>query len=123
MDYILINKKWINSALNREAYYSFEGLPCDHRIITAKIPLSLRRNASQTTRTALYEWSKLNNRDICDEYTITLRNKFDALQEISETLTPNDEYEDFVNAHIHAATEYIQRTKIKTQCSLWDISS
>ena len=45
----------------------------------------------------------LNNRDISNKYTIALRNKFDALQEINETLTPNDEYENFVNAHMDAA--------------------
>ena len=45
-------------------------------------------------------------RDICDKYT-TLRNKFDALQEISETLTPNDEYKNFVNVHTEAAAECI----------------
>ena len=30
---------------------------------------------------------------------MTLRNKFDALQEISETPTRFDEYENFVKAH------------------------
>ena len=46
--------------------------------------------------------------DISDKYTLTQRNKFDTLQDISETLTPNDEYENFVNAHIEAAAECIQ---------------
>ena len=46
-----------------------------------------------------YDWSLLNNRYIRDKYTLTLRNKFDALQEILETPIPNDEYENFVNAH------------------------
>ena len=44
---------------------------------------------------------------ISSKHTITLGNKFDAFQEISETLTPNDEYENFVNAHVEAATECI----------------
>ena len=35
--------------------------------------------------------TRLNNRDISDKYTITLRNKFNALQEISEILILNDE--------------------------------
>ena len=35
---------------------------------------------------------------------ITLRNKFADLQEISETLIPNDEYENSFNAHMEAAT-------------------
>ena len=30
-------------------------------------------------------------------------NKFDTLQEISETYTLNDEYENFVTAHMEAA--------------------
>ena len=38
---------------------------------------------------------------------LTLRNKFDALQEVSETPTPNDEYKNFVNAHLGAAAECI----------------
>ena len=49
-----------------------------------------------------------------DKHTLTLRNKFDALQEISETFTPNNEDENFVNAHIEAAAECIptkQRAK------------
>ena len=79
-----------------------------------KIRPSQRRNASQTTKTAHYDWSLFNNRVISDKYTITLRNKFHSLQEISETLTLNDEYENFVNAHVEAAVEWIQ-TKLRTK--------
>ena len=56
--------------------------------------------------TVLYDWALLNNRDIRDKYTLTLRNKFYALQEISEIPRPNDEDENFVkNALLEAATE------------------
>ena len=34
--------------MNCEAYSSFEGVSSDHRIVTAKIRLSLRKNATQT---------------------------------------------------------------------------
>ena len=54
------------------------------------------------------------NRDIRDKYALTLRNRFDALQEKTETHTPNDEYENFVNAHLEVAAEWIptkQRAK------------
>ena len=67
-----------------------------------------------TTTTVHYDWSLLNFRDIRDKHTLTLRKKFDALQEISETPTPNDEYENFVHAHFEAAPECIatkQRAK------------
>ena len=94
-----MNKKWINSSLNYEVYFSFEGVSSDHQIVTTKIRLILHRNAVQTTTTARYNWSLLNNRDISDKYMITLRNKFNVLQDISETLTPNDECVNFINAH------------------------
>ena len=45
---------------------------------------------------------------------ITLRNKFDALQEISETLTPSDKYENFVNACMEAEAECIP-TKLRAK--------
>ena len=113
-DYVFINKKRNNSALNCEAHSSFEGVSSDHWIVTAKIRLCLRRKASRTATTIHYDRSLLKNRNIRDKYTLTLRNKFDALQEIQETPTPNDEYENFVNAHLGAAAECIpikQRAK------------
>ena len=79
----------------------------NHRIVAAKIRLSLCKNAAQTTTTAHYDWSLLNYTDINDKYAKTLRNKFDALQEVSEALTLNDEYKNFVNAHMEAAAECI----------------
>ena len=39
------------------------------------------------------------------KYALTLRNKFDALQEKSETHTPNDEYGNFVNSHFEEAPD------------------
>ena len=43
IDYVFINKKWKNSVMNCEAYSSFEGVSSDHRIVMAKIRLSLRK--------------------------------------------------------------------------------
>ena len=89
--------------MNSEAYSPFENMSSDHRLDTAKIRLSLRRNAARTTTAIHYDWFLLNNRDISDKYTLTQRNKCDAFQEISETLTAKDEYENFVNAHLETA--------------------
>ena len=95
IDYVFINKKWKNSAMNCKAYSSFEGVSSDHRIFTAKIRLSLRKNATRTTTTKHYDWALLNIRN---KYVLALRNKFDALQK-TDIHTLNDEYENFVNAH------------------------
>ena len=54
-----------------------------------------------------YDCALLYNRDIRDKYAIALRSKFDALQEKTETHAPNDEYENFINAHLETAMEYI----------------
>ena len=58
--------------------------------------------------------SSLNNGNISNKHTLTRRNKFDALQEIYETLTPNDEYEYFIRAHMEVAAKCIT-TKIKAK--------
>ena len=56
----------------------------------------------------------MNNRDIRDKYVLELRNRFETLQEKTEKSTPNDEYENFVNAHLEAAAKCIP-TKHKTE--------
>ena len=113
IDYVLINKKWKNSAMNCEAYSAFEGVSTDYRIVTAKIRLGLRKNAKRTATTKHYDWALLNNRDIRDKYVLELKNRFETLQEKTEKSTPNDEYENFVNAHLEAAVKCIP-TKLKT---------
>ena len=61
-----------------------------------------------------YDWALLNNKDITYKYVIVLRNKFNALQEKTETRTPNDEHENFIHAHLEAAAKYIP-TKHRTK--------
>ena len=84
--------------MNCETYSSFEGVSTDHRIDTAKIRLSLRKNAKRTETTKHYDWALSNNRDIRDKYVLELRNRFETIQEKTEKSTPNDKYENVVNA-------------------------
>ena len=97
-----------------EAYSSFECVSSDHRIVTAKVRLSLRKNATRKATTKHYDWALLNNRDIRDKYALELRNRFEAQQEKAEKRTPNDEYENFVEAHLQAASKCIP-TKPRTK--------
>ena len=100
--------------MNYEVFSSFQCVSCNHRIVTAKIRLGLRSNASWTTTTVHYDWSLHDNRGMRYKYAVALRNKYDALQEKTETHTPNDEYENFVNTYLEAAAECIspkQRAK------------
>ena len=54
-----------------------------------------------------YDRVLINNRYITDKYTLSQRNKFDALQKESEVHTTNDKYKNFVNTHLEAAAECI----------------
>ena len=114
IDSIFINKKWKNSVVNCEAYSSSVGESSD-RIVTAKIRLSQRKNTTRTTITINYDWALVNNKDIRDKYVIALRNKFDALQEKTETSTPNIEYENLETAAKYIPTKH--RTKSRV---LWE---
>ena len=86
----------------------------DHRIVMAKIRLSLRKNVTRTATTKCYDWGLLNNRDIRDKYVVELRNRFETLQEKTEKGTPNDEYENFVNTYLKVAANCIP-TKSRTK--------
>ena len=100
--------------MNCEAYSSFEGVSSDHRIVTAKLRLSLRKNATRTATTKHYDWALLKNRDIKDKYVLELRSRFETLQEKTEKGPPNEEYENFVEAHLQAASKCIP-TKPRTK--------
>ena len=125
IDCVFINRKWKNSAMNCKAYSSFEGVSSDHRIVTAKVRLSLRqkKKATRTATTKHYDWALLNNRDIRDKYALELRNRFETLQEKTEKVTPNNEYENFVEAHLEAASKCIP-TKPRTKYRVpWETSA
>ena len=61
VDFIMVNKKWRNTIKNCEAYSSFSSIGSDHRIITAKIKLSLR--TSRTPPREIYDWNVLCDLD------------------------------------------------------------
>ena len=86
--------------LKCEAYSSFGEVSSDHKRVFAKNQLSLHRNMKQTIKASRYDWSLLINSDIRNQYTVTVRNKFDTIWEISKWYTPNDEYENFYTTHI-----------------------
>ena len=103
----------INQELPRYNPYIHSGqdLQCS---TTQLIQLSLRKNAKRTSPTKNYDWALFNNSDIRDKYVLELKNRFETLQEKTEKSTPNNEYENFVNAHLKAAAKCIP-TKLKTK--------
>ena len=58
-----------------------------------------------------------------DKYVLELRNRFETLQEKTDKSTPNEEYENFVNAYLEAAAKCIP-TKLKTKYRVpWETSA
>ena len=73
--------------------------------------------------TKKYEDKKHLLCSIRDKYALELRNRFETLQEKTEKVTPNDEYENFVEAHLEAASKYIP-TKPRTKYRVpWETSA
>ena len=85
IDYIMINKKWRNSVRNCEAYSTFSSIGSDHRVVTARLKLSLR--TCKTPARDLYNWSVLCDQDIANQYSITVRNRYESLCVEGESAT------------------------------------
>ena len=124
LDFLIVNKKWINSAHNCEAYSSFEGVLSDHRIITAELQLSLRANRKNDALRIPYEWSALSDSpDICAQFTIELTNRFESLQGRDGNTTADSTYKNFVSAHREAAEICIPRKPRQKRKVPWENQS
>ena len=115
LDYLFINNKWKNSVLNCEAYNTFVGVKSDHRIVTAKVRLSLRKNIKKTSIPTHYDWSTIaTNEDIRYRFTVSVRNKYEALCLETNTNSPNIKYNNLVLSNEQAAADCIPlKPKIK----------
>ena len=111
IDYILVNKKWKNSIHNCESYNSFSSVGSDHRIVTAKVKMSLRKCVTPPTKDC-YNWSSLHDSDLSKLYTITVKNKFESLCNNHETIS--DSYNNLVIANKEVAKELIP-VKVKSK--------
>ena len=103
LDYILVNSKWKNSVLNSEAYSTFESVGSDHRIVTARIRLSLRVTKPPAPKKR-HDWMQLRyNTDVREKFSIELRNRFNELYDESSSATC--QFDALVKAKDHAAAE------------------
>ena len=122
LDYILINRKWKNSAIDFRSFSTYSPLESDHRICTAKIRLSLRSNISKSKKTMSHDWSKLlNDKNIKNSYAVEIRNRFEQLKNLNpDNFSKNDIYGNIIKAHAEAAEKYVPK-KIKPKRDLpWE---
>lgn len=102
LDYILVRRKWRNSLLNAEAYNSFCSVGSDHRVVCAKLRLSLR--TAKHARKVRYDWRRFAaSPEIQQQYTVAVRNRFQVL----ETDDNGARYSNFVEANTQAMEECV----------------
>ena len=109
LDYILINKKWKNSVHNVEAYNCFSSIGSDHRLVTAKIKLSLRMSRAPERR-KIYDWTMLKDPELQRQYTVEVSNRYEALAEGVSDIT--ELYQCFIDANNKTAGELIPAKKV-----------
>ena len=91
-----------------EVYNCFSSLASDHRVLTAKIKLSLRMTQSHL-RKIRYDWAAWKDPELLMLYTVTVKTRY------SELTVPEDEisqeYGKFVKASKDAAVKLIPQKK------------
>lgn len=108
LDFILVNRKWSNGVTDCQSYNTFDCVGSDHRIVSAKIKLSLRANKVKTTKKPRFDWSTLRtDSDIRETFHIALSNRYNALQSLNTEEDINTAYVNFEKACGEAANECI----------------
>ena len=80
LDYMMTDKKSINSVEICEAYHSLEGISTDHLIVSLRIKLSLRANTKKSNTKIACNWEHLiNNEDLQNQVGTLLRNRYNIL--------------------------------------------
>ncbi len=109
LDYILTNKKWQNSILNTEAYNTFSSIGSDHRVVTARVKLSLRANGKTPPRKTKYDWKHFSvNPDLQQQFTVEVKNRFDALDQDE---TPTENYQRLIDAIEETTEQLVPKVK------------
>ena len=75
-----------NSVKNVEAYSSFASTGSDHRIVIARLNLSLWK-CKMPPRGKKYDWKVLNGNNLQDRYTVLVRNRYAQLSCENDTVT------------------------------------
>ena len=81
LDYILVRKKWQNSVKDCRSYSSFASVGSDHRIVSAKIKLSLRvSKKSPADPMKAIDWKKVGmDKNLSSLYSVNVFNRFQEL--------------------------------------------
>ena len=101
----VIRRKWRNSMLNAEAYNIFASVASDHRIVSARVRLSLQKSKT-LARKKLHDWNLFRtDSNLQKLHSIEVHNRFQPLEIENESAT--ERYERFITDHKEAAVKII----------------
>ena len=97
-----------NSLLNVEAYNNFSSIGSDHRIVSARVRLSLQANGKIPPKHEKLYWSTFSTDPNMQEcYSIEVRNRYTALAKDEDSST--ERYENFIKVNNDVASELIPK--------------
>ena len=110
IDFIIGRKKWKNSIKNSEAYGSFSSIKSDHRVVIARVKLSLRVSKTKRKPPAP-DWELLKtDKNLQEKYAVEVNNRFSMLEQEDHTAT--ERYQCFIEAN-EAASKLLLPKKEK----------
>ena len=105
--------------MNSQAYNSFASTGSDHRIVTARIKLSLRANSKTQPKKVKYDWSLLQkDQEIQDKYSVKVRNKYTILNDMCEDKSSTAKYGNLISANKETADKILPKLQRKRQKAL-----
>lgn len=116
IDFIIGRKKWRNSIKNSEAYGSYSSIGSDHRVVIARVKLSLRMSKTKR-REPTPDWGALKTDvDLQHNYTVEVTNRFSALQTADDSATKR--YQCLVEANDTVSKLLLPKKKRKKETKI-----
>jgi len=113
LDHILINGKWLNSIRNVRAYNTVE-LNSDHRIVSAKLSISLRAPKDNKNKRIKFDWNKLkDNSTLQSQFNIEVQNRYEILQNSNPDNGIQTKYDNFVKSIQDTTTNLVGKSTRK----------
>ena len=111
LDHILINGKWLNSVQNVRAYNTVES-NSDHRIVSARISISLRAPKNNKCQRITYDWHKLKiSCSLQSQFNMEVQNRYDILSTTKHDDNIQTQYNNFVESIQQTTENLIGKTK------------
>ena len=126
LDHIIISTKWWKSLKDCRAYNTCN-IGSDHKIVTAKLKLSLRKSKDTPTARCSFQTDKLKSANTRAQFDIELRNRFNALLEKDPSdqsgVNPIQRRADALNAALVSVSEDVLGKRPKAKQPSWVSSS